>query len=88
MGFDVNFMRRFTSTEIGGLILGMLLLLGGLDSVIWPQAGAVPHFTNDVLGLSPGTKMEVVSTAGARVYGLLAIMFGAGIVTIAMYRGK
>jgi hypothetical protein len=81
-------MKRFTSIEIGGLILGVLLFCGGLDAVIWPQSGVVPHFTNDVWGMSPRTDMEVVSTTGARVYGILAMLLGAGIAAMAVCREK
>jgi len=81
-------MKRFTPTEIGGLVLAAILFCGGLDSVIWPQSGATAHFTNDVLGLFPRTSAEFVSTNGARVYGILAIVLGAGIAAMAVYREK
>jgi hypothetical protein len=81
-------MKRFSSIEIGALILGILFFLVGLDAVIWPQSGVVPHFTNDVWGMSPKTDMEVVSTTGARVYGVLAMLFGAGIAAMAICREK
>lgn len=81
-------MKRFTSIEIGGLILAASFFFGGLATVIWPQSGIVPHFTNDALGMSPGTSLEVMSTTGARVGGILAILLGAGIAVLAVYREK
>ena len=81
-------MKRLTSIELGGLILGVILFVGGLVSVIWPQSGVVPHFTNDVLGMSPGSEMEVVSVSGARLYGILGMLLGSGMAIFAVYRGK
>jgi hypothetical protein len=81
-------MKRFSATEIGGLILGGFLFLGGLDSVIWPSTGLVPDVTNDALGFPKGTAFIIMGTAGARIYGLVAILFGAVIGAMAIYRQK
>ena len=81
-------MRRFTSTEIGVLLLAMLLFLGGIYMVIWPQTGVVPVFTNDALGLSSHYMLEEMTLTGARVAGVLAILFGTGIAVLTIYRGK
>jgi hypothetical protein len=44
-------MKRLTSIELGGLLLGVILFAPGSVSVIWPQSGVVSHFTNGVLGM-------------------------------------
>jgi hypothetical protein len=81
-------MKRLSPIELGGLTLGVILLVVGLVSVIWPQPGVVPHFTNDALGMSPRSEMEVVSVSGARLYGILGMLLGSGIALLAVYRGK
>jgi hypothetical protein len=81
-------MKRFTPHGIGILVLAAFLFLGGLDAAIWPQAGFVPHFTNGPYGSSPRTEVEAVSPNGARVYGILAMFFGAGIGFMALYHNK
>jgi hypothetical protein len=81
-------MKRFAPNGIGILILALVLFLGGLDAAIWPQAGIVPHFTNGAFGSAPRSEMEVVSTTGARVYGVLAMLFGAAIGFMAFYHNK
>jgi hypothetical protein len=73
-------MKQFTSIEIGGLILAGFLFFGGLVVIIWPQAGIVPHFTNDALGMPSETSIEVTSITGGRIYGILAMLLGVGIV--------
>jgi hypothetical protein len=81
-------MKRFSATEIGGLILAVLLFLGGLDLVIWPNSGAVPHFTNDALGLSPKNSLQVIGPTGERLFGVLAMVFGIVVGALAIYREK
>jgi len=81
-------MKRLTSIEIGALILAALFFFIGLDSVIWPQSGVVPHFTNDYWGTPQGTIEEAVTPTGARVYGILAMLFGVGIAVMALYRER
>ena len=81
-------MKRFTSTEIGGLILAISLFFVGLNMTIWPEAGVVSHFTNDALGLSAESIAEIVSSTEARFVGILAMLFGVGIAVLAIYREK
>jgi hypothetical protein len=82
------FMNRMTSIEYCGLALGVFLVLAGSTMVIWPQPAMIPHFTNDALGMFPHSEPEFVTTSGARVYGLLSIVCGAGVVWLAAYRRK
>ena len=81
-------MKRFTSIELAGLTLGVILFLSGLISVIRPQSGVVAHFTDDAHGMSPRSQMEVVSLSGARLYGILGMLLGTGITIFSVYRGK
>ena|ERR1041385_2388533 len=80
-------MKRFSTIELGSLVLATVLFLGGLSCAIWPRAELVVHFTNDVVGW-PGSSIEAVSPTGARVYGILAMLLGFGIASLATYRGK
>jgi hypothetical protein len=81
-------MKHFTSIEIGGMVLAAFLFLSGLTCVIWPRAIVVVHFTNDGVTGWPGSSVESVSTTGARVYGVLGMLLGCGIATLAIYRRK
>lgn len=81
-------MRRFTSTEIGALVLAGLFFFIGLANVILPQPGIVPHYTNGSGGGAAKVELEVVSKSGARVYGIVAMCFGVGIASMALYRQK
>ncbi len=80
-------MKRFTSIEIGGLILAALLFFGGLCCVLTPRAGVVIHSTNDEIGW-PGGSIESVSKIGSRVYGIMAMLLAFGIAALALYRRK
>ena len=66
----------------------VLLFFGGLYDIIWPQSGVVPHSTNKAFGSSRETYLESVSPKEARAYGIIEIIFGAGIAAIAVYRNK
>ena len=76
------------STIRTGLVLGVILSVGGLVIVIWPQSGIIAHFTNDVMGLSAHYQMEYASPSAARLYGTLAVLLGVGIVLFAVYRDR
>lgn len=78
-------MKRITSIEVGALILAGTLFFGGLACVLWPRAGVIVRFTNSVHGW-PGSSMERVSTTQYRAYGVLAMVFGAGVAALAVYR--
>jgi hypothetical protein len=83
---DARRVKEFTSIKLGAITLGVGLFLGGLASVIWQPAGVLPHLTNDAFGLRHRTYIEVVTSDEARVYGILGMLLGAGIVALALCR--
>lgn len=76
-----------TGIEKSALFLAALFVVIGLWLAIWPRAMVVVHFiiVGDTL---PGTWLEPVSETGARVYGVLGLLFGAGIAALALYRRR
>ena len=81
-------MKRWTSTERWALGIGVVLFLGGLAAVIWPQAGVVPHFTNNAIGTSGRVEVQPVSEIEARACGIIGMVLGVGFIFMAVYRGK
>ena len=71
-----------------GVTLGVVIFLAGFIMVIAPQPGAVRHATNGAFGMQQGIDIHVVTETGARVYGVIALLLGAAIVSISRYRGK
>jgi hypothetical protein len=80
-------LRQLNSVELCGFAVGLLFILAGLATVIHPQFVTVLHATNDAMGGS-GNAFEAVSVNGARIYGALALLFGAGFVTASMWRDQ
>jgi hypothetical protein len=81
-------MKRLTKIELYGIVFGIALFVFGVVQIIWPKARVMTLATNGRLG-NPGTaKPLVITTTGARVYGLLEILGGAGIVVLSAYRVK
>jgi uncharacterized protein YjeT (DUF2065 family) len=80
-------MKRFTSTECGALILAAMLILAGLTWLLWPREMITSHPTNNEVGW-PGGFTGLVSKAGSRLYGAVAIIVGAGLAYLAAYRNK
>jgi hypothetical protein len=74
--------------QVSLLILAALLFFAGLYSVIWPQAGVLVHPTNGPRGFNNGNYVEVIGTTGARGYGIIAIVIGSGLASLAIYRDK
>jgi hypothetical protein len=81
-------MKRLSTIELWGFVLGITFLAFGVVMIIWPQTGVVFHPTNDAIGLSRPSELEVVSATSSRVYGILAVLLGAGIAAGALYREK
>ena len=81
-------MKRLSALEIAGLVLGAVLFFVGLAAVISPKPGIVQHFTNSDTGTSVRTETEVVSATGSRVYGIMAMLLGVGIIALAVYHKR
>ncbi len=75
----LNDMRRFTSVEIGVLILAALFFAVGLVLTVHPTEAAWAHPTTDAASTMPGNYIEIVSKTGARVYGILGMLLGGGL---------
>ena len=71
-----------------GVTLGAVLFLAGLLMVVWPQPGAIRFSTNGAFGMSQEVHVQGVTKTGARFYGVIAALVGAGIVSLSRYRGK
>ncbi len=66
---------------------GVLLFGGGLISFLFPQAAVLVHPTMGPWG-NAGTSLDIVGPAGARRYGVLAILVGLGLVLLVHYPPK
>jgi hypothetical protein len=80
--------RRFSTTEVYAFLLGIVFLLFGVAAVIWPHTGLLYHPTNDVNGSPTPSDPEVLTTTRSRVYGIIAILMGSGMVAGALYHEK
>ena len=81
-------MKRFTNIELCGIAFGTVLFGFGVWEVIWPKAGVMFLAVNNRLGSGVAVNPLVVSTTGARIFGVLEIFGGIAIVAISAYRSK
>jgi hypothetical protein len=81
-------MKRLTTIEFWGFLLGIIFLVSGVAMIIWPQTGVVFHPANDAIGMPQSSEPEMVSPVKSRAYGVLAVVLGAGIAAAAFYREK
>jgi len=81
-------MRRLSRIEVCGLVLGIVFLVFGIIAIIWPQTGLVFHPANDAIGMPAPSEPETVTTKSSRVYGVLAILLGSGMIGGALYHEK
>ncbi len=72
-------MRRFTSIEMGALILAAVLFAVGLILAVHPTEAAWAHPTTDAASTMPGTYIERIGKSGARVYGVMGMVVGGGL---------
>ena len=75
----LGFMRRFSPAEIGLLILAALMFAVGLILAVHPTEAAWAHPITDAASTMPGSYIETISKTGARVYGALGMLVGAGL---------
>src|SRR5512133_3613208 len=69
-------MRRRTGTQIGGLILGIVLLVGGAVCLVYPTGGVIFHQEYDPNVSHP----EYVTASQMRVYGGGGVALGVCLV--------
>ena len=81
-------MKRLTKLELLGIVFGAIIFCFGLCEVIWPKPGVMILAVNGRQGSGVAVDPLVVSTVGARVYGVLEILGGIGIVVLSAYRPK
>ncbi len=78
-------MKPFTPTERAALVAGIALIIVGLTLFLWPREVSIAHAVNDREGTPAGVVAERVSKGGSRVYGVVALLFGAGFVSASVY---
>ena len=76
-------MRRFTGIELGILILAGLFIVVGADMVIFPTEMNVFHQVYRRMHFA----ITHISKDGSQIYGILAILFGLGLVWM-VFTGK
>jgi hypothetical protein len=79
-------MKRFTSTEMWMLLLGLLFVVVGIGTLLHPQPDLVTyiHPSNDVIG-SPDNYVEQVTRTGSCIYSLLSIGMGIGLALFVIF---
>ena len=75
-------MRRLTGTEFGMLGLAGVLFFFGADSIIHPTEMDVFH---QATYRHVSYSVEHVSKTGSKIYGVLMILFGVGLVSAVLY---
>lgn len=78
-------MGRYTSTEVGGLIVAAFLFIGGACVAVWPREGPVLRATMDASSNIEQTYVEFVGKNDARLYGVLAMLLGSGIAAFIVF---
>lgn len=81
-------MKHLTTVERCGLLLGCTFVVCGAHTIIWPETGVMFRFSGGGRGLSPGYAIEEVTEAKSKLYGVLAVILGAGVIAGALYTEK
>ena len=81
-------MIKLNSIEKGFLLFSAILIIGGLDSVICPEATIVSHIAYGMRGVTLPPSYTILSSVGTWVVGWMAIIFGSCLAAFALYRGK
>lgn len=77
-------MRRLNGSELAALALAMLLLVLGLVMISRPSDELIFH--GSTRSFPPS--IEFISKDRSRSYGIISILFGAGIVVMVFYRRR
>jgi hypothetical protein len=74
-------MRRFSTTELGILVLAILAIVAGIDMLWHPHEAIIFHQVYRHFGYKP----EYISKTGARVYGVFCLLFGLVLIRLVFY---
>ena len=80
-------MRRLNGAEIGAVVLGAALILGGAFVALFPSEFDILHPGHHGRGVRAGPILEHVSKNKQRATGGCAILMGTGIFWLGLYRG-
>ena len=81
-------MKRLSTIEVCGCVFGIVFLLFGIAAILRPHTGVVFHAANDAIGMLVPSQPEVVTARSSRIYGILAILLGSGLLAGALYHEK
>ncbi len=81
-------MKRLTSTDLGALVLAVLLFFGGLVGAIFPKEMKLWHVTHDPVSDWQDSYFEDVTKGRARFYGVMAMLLGAGLALFVIFPRK
>ena len=79
--------KNFTPNEFWVLALGVLLILGGVLMFVAPRDAVIPHETRAPKA-GRGDSLAAISAGQMQFCGIFGILLGAGMITLAVYRGK
>jgi hypothetical protein len=74
-------MRRLSSIEFGILLLALLFIIVGIEMLWHPKEAVVIHQVYRHFGYKP----EYISKTGARVYGVLSLLCGLGLMRLTFF---
>lgn len=69
-------------------MLGIVFLAFGVFAIIRPPTGVVFHPANDAIGMPVSSEPESVTPNSSRVYAVIGILVGAGMIGSALYHEK
>ena len=82
-------MKRLTTTEKSAVVVGVAFVVLGASTIIYPTEGIVSHSGTErgKVVLRP-TQPIYASKKGSQIFGGIAVVVGASISWLALYRGK
>lgn len=88
VGLLVVLMKKLTTIEYATIAFASLILTCGIVWLVSPQEFAVVHAGIDGRGRSPRTAVTYLTESGSRMWGVLMMVFGAGLVGLILYFRK
>lgn len=81
-------MKRLSGNEKGAVVLGLVFVVAGVCMIARPTERVVSHpGPYKHVGLLGPNQPEYVSKRGSQIYGVIAVLMGAGIVWLGFYPG-